>query len=591
MKKAQKVSLLIAALLLISVVLIGCNTIPGKYTDGVKLTRDYPEDDMPLADDALVFYCDKDDSQITVEYGTQDDLDDIADMYKDFFEDNAIIPTNETDKSSKYAAEGDYKDFHWQINASNPSGEYEEQLFITVVKVEIEFSEQVAVTDTRTASEKLVGFWRQETFDGDAGLVSVMEVGAAIDFLADGSVYRYEYFSFYSLSSWSVLDEDTVQIVKSDGSSREANYYFEVRDGVDYLVWEEKEATMIFFKDTFEDFRIYDEQTLADDDNLYNAIADTAWYYIHYNNEVGEITSSSTGLSIYHKDGTFEDTFDRVTFGGQWFVQYGIMTCDYDDGTYQDFNIGLDSRFGINYLYVYSVETSEYWLYADHPGGITMTDRTWYAVSYVPKNGDSELFAEEETHEYSSDSSYQYVYADGSSLNGTWDIVEDEIHLHYDDSTTSFATFDVKTSKGINYLRIDDMSEGNEGAYWVYSSPSFFQEIVTYTSDEDMTNAVAENEWFSMAYMNADESLEEAQECYLKLRFDGTFVEIYKGEEETGTYYFENEHIFMLYYNGDEYSYPVYIEYHLSDDVLLLYLGDNIEGNEGCYFVFTESAE
>ncbi len=81
MKHTRKILLLIAILLLLSAALLGCDTVPEEYTDGVKLDRDYPEDDMPIADDAVIYYCDEDEDEITVRYGTSEDLDDVADFY------------------------------------------------------------------------------------------------------------------------------------------------------------------------------------------------------------------------------------------------------------------------------------------------------------------------------------------------------------------------------------------------------------------------------------------------------------------------------------------------------------------------------
>ena len=90
-------------------------------------------------DDAVIYFCDADDETISLKYGVEDELDDVADFYKDHFEDNEIVLDDESDKSTRYTAQGRYQDFNFEIKAGAPSGTYEEKVFTTVVKVDIEF--------------------------------------------------------------------------------------------------------------------------------------------------------------------------------------------------------------------------------------------------------------------------------------------------------------------------------------------------------------------------------------------------------------------------------------------------------------------
>ncbi len=84
MKHTRKILLLIAILLLLSAALLGCDTVPKEYTDGVKLDSDYPEYDMPFVDDALIYFCENDEDEITVRYGTLEDLDDVQNVWTNF---------------------------------------------------------------------------------------------------------------------------------------------------------------------------------------------------------------------------------------------------------------------------------------------------------------------------------------------------------------------------------------------------------------------------------------------------------------------------------------------------------------------------
>ncbi len=78
-------------LLIIMTAVLFTSCLPKEYKDGVKLDRDYPEDELPIYDDAIVYECEDDKDEITVNYGTEDDIDDVIDFYQDFFEDENII--------------------------------------------------------------------------------------------------------------------------------------------------------------------------------------------------------------------------------------------------------------------------------------------------------------------------------------------------------------------------------------------------------------------------------------------------------------------------------------------------------------------
>ena len=75
----NKIIILILGLALI---LSGC--IPSQYTKGVD-ADEYPDRDLPVYDDAVIFEYEGDDEEVSIKYGTEDDIDDVIDFYKDYF--------------------------------------------------------------------------------------------------------------------------------------------------------------------------------------------------------------------------------------------------------------------------------------------------------------------------------------------------------------------------------------------------------------------------------------------------------------------------------------------------------------------------
>ena len=138
----NKIIILILGLALI---LSGC--IPSQYTKGVD-ADEYPDRDLPVYDDAIIFEYEGDDEEVSIKYGTEDDIDDVIDFNKDYFEDESIMLENEEEDKDEYTAEGYYEDFFFEINAEEASGDIEEKLFSTVVEVNIEYLSEEEIEAT-----------------------------------------------------------------------------------------------------------------------------------------------------------------------------------------------------------------------------------------------------------------------------------------------------------------------------------------------------------------------------------------------------------------------------------------------------------
>lgn len=136
----------------------GCsllNKTPEKYSEGIRIDRDYPDDVLDIYDDAVVFESDSIFNEIILTCGTEDDIDDIIDFYRDFFDDNNIIPLAENEDKDEYFVHFMFDGYEFKVEIQESDGEYIEDLFENVIYVsakEIDSSENnTAVTLEPTA--------------------------------------------------------------------------------------------------------------------------------------------------------------------------------------------------------------------------------------------------------------------------------------------------------------------------------------------------------------------------------------------------------------------------------------------------------
>lgn len=578
-----------AMLLLISSMLAGCNIIPEEYTRGVKLDRSYPEDDMPIYDDALVFYCKDDDESVTIKFGTQDDLDDVTDFYKDYFEDSGIVPEDEKDRSTRYAAEGTYKDFQFEIRITKSSGEYEEQVFDTVVKIEIEFLDTNTTQPEETvAAEDIIGFWREENMDDGVDLDTV-DTGSAILFLEDGTLEVYANYNYSHALKWEISqDKDVLIITDQNGAATTVTVRLEQRDSKTYLIWVDAEERS-FYKSSTDGFILYDPNAPDEDEQFKEALVDKTWYYVYYSDTEGNIYTGSIGYCIYYSDGTFEESYDSDADSGTWYIDNNRMYCTYNDGTINSWAIEIIHDNGVNNLYFYADNTSEHWLYTDVVQQTATTsfisDKPWYIYAYINNDGTKHVYSASETMMFLSDFSFEYYHTDGNTVLGTWDLKDNELYIHYTDGSTLSWIAGNEYLYGVNTLNLTDTS----GGVWVYTDISLINGPVILPTDERVTNALVSSNFYSVHYLYPDGFQEEMTVTTLIYYDDGTFYEDFGGEILNGTWYFKNGFLHMEYPSlGEIHDYPnSYVEYDPESDSLMLYMGDDQEGFERGYWLFS----
>ena len=499
MKAMHKIILLTLCTLLACSPLLGCALlVPEQYTDGVRLDRNYPEDDMPIMDDALVYFSEGDDETITIKYGVNEDLDDVVDFYKDHFEDNEIVLDDESDRSSRYNAEGIFKDFKFDVRVTKPSGEYEEKVFETTVKIQIEFlQEPVATVEIEQSSLEvdIIGFWRQESFEDEYGKETTVDQGIAYEFRADGTLVAFDDFEYFASATWSVIDQNTLFITAADYEG-EASVILEKRtDGYDFLTWTDSSGTLVFYRSSSEEFNVGDDTngTTVDvpsaDDQLAAALADVTWYYIHYSDINGQIASNSSGSLIYHSDGTLVDVFDDKTLTGTWYISDGWLHCDYSDGTSSGWIIEIKDEGGTAFLYYYSdSEPGAFWLYADSPSvedtpaqSATFTTDAdvsnyiagvaWNELYYQYSDGSTEPMTQT-TFIFYAEGTFDETF-DGVLSSGTWYVKDGVLYMDYTVSQESYhypvyIKYDADSDS--YYLYFGDLEEGFEGNHWIFTT-------------------------------------------------------------------------------------------------------------------------
>jgi predicted small secreted protein len=157
------------SLVLVAMIMTSCvNT----YKRGVDYS-DFPDRDIPIYDDAVVYYFESDDEESELSYGTTDDIDDIVEFYQDEFDDSDYIITKEKEDKDEYEIEGYIGNTHFEIEAEEARRD-EEKYFDYVVTISTEpFEEEKSEYDEtdndidNTSSLNLTD--EQEMIKDDAG--------------------------------------------------------------------------------------------------------------------------------------------------------------------------------------------------------------------------------------------------------------------------------------------------------------------------------------------------------------------------------------------------------------------------------------
>ncbi len=112
----------------------------------------------------MVFSFEADDDEMELSYGTEDDADDIADFYKDAFDDSDYIIVKEQEEKDEYEVRGYIGDTYFKIEAEEAKRD-EEEYFDCVVTVELEFSKEPEASDAQDIEDSPTKADTEDTSD------------------------------------------------------------------------------------------------------------------------------------------------------------------------------------------------------------------------------------------------------------------------------------------------------------------------------------------------------------------------------------------------------------------------------------------
>ena len=483
----KKIILLLVLLTSTAMFFSGCAVItnildplPEEYVEGVKVPRDYPDDDFEVYDDAVVFEAEEDDEEISLKYGTEDDIDDVIDFYEELFEDNELTVDEQEDDKDEFYAKGKGDGFKFEINAEEASGNYEERAFATVVEVDIEF-----YTVGEETLEKMKGFWHACGADGVIA-DEVRAEGAAIEF-ADMTMDLYDDFETYLTNEkFEFTDDDSIKFT-DEGEEEVFDVVFETINGIEVMSLVSDEITLHFEKSTYDkmmEYAVVGAETLEKMQGFWLAcgsggeISDTVkmegcaveitdmimdtYYYFELDrmDMVFEFIDNDT--IQFHENGEDDiidiifETIDGIkvmTFSG------GNTSIHYVKSNYEEMMTYADM--GVEGIISIDDELTdadlEYWI----------SDIDWYYGLYVYADGSYEIAQDYDKYRFnSSDYTGVHEYSDGTEQI-TWYVLDGNLYATFP-SGTYYWIVDFEYDGTDAYLYLLDSREGHEGCTWVY---------------------------------------------------------------------------------------------------------------------------
>ena len=373
MKERSSIILIILCVL---TMLSGCAAVEGifyplpeAYTDGVKIPKGYPHDILEIYDDAVVFDKEDDGSEIKIEYGTQDDVDDVIDFHMDLFEDKELA-MEETDESrDELRASGWGSNFYFEIKVDEAKGGYEERAFNTVVKVTVEFIEEDFDDDEYKDNNidkgqeenddaddeidnpvvyentliQIEGFWHQCGEMWETGRY-FKTFGYAYEIEGMNITYYENFEVVFEDKPFTFVDENTIMF-KLNGTERMLMIEFVIIDGFEFLfLYDDYNNMELFYTASSYDEMmaykglrerynetIYLEDELSDDE-LRFYLTETNWYTLYR----------------YHPDGTYEslDYMERI-----YFWEDGTGLIEHYDGTLTEITWNINNEYLVIYFY------------------------------------------------------------------------------------------------------------------------------------------------------------------------------------------------------------------------------------------------
>jgi len=411
----------VVLLLSLALILSGCSLfVPDEYKDGVKIDRDYPDDELPVYEDAIVFSSDKDKSgEITLLMGTKDDLDDIVDFYKDHFEDEDILLTNERERKTSYTAEGHVEGYDFKLKAQAASGKWEEKLFSHVIEIVVTPAEEPVIA-ADDFSKMILGTWT---------MTGVMLEGRDV-----------------TSEAWEIL----ICTYNEDGTGQEVYKWPYQPEYIEAFTWQITDGLLVVSYEDGSDFttaigeltdttftELSSDHTETFDTIIYERVPNAAWrpeyttppYDDTYYGDPADIEDIYGAWVDYALESSFSLWTDGS--GRIWNTQYypdGLdITWDYsDDGTLTLYNSSNQAI----YSYFVTFDGIDIFIESEELGIYQYMQRPSYAITDIPwvmvyDNSDPEYAYDARVYVYFFDDN-TYEVNDYSIVTefGTWEYNE-----------------------------------------------------------------------------------------------------------------------------------------------------------------------
>lgn len=483
----RKLSYLSVFILCLALLFTGCDLfdpLPEEYVDGVRVPRDYPDNDFEIYDDAIVYEVEEEkDEEIVLKYGTEDEMDDVIDFYKDLFEDVPLAVNEQEDNKDEFYAEGYGDGFKFEVTVEEPSGDYEERAFATVVEVYIELLEVGELT-----LEKLQGFWLLCGQDGEI-LDNFKVSGYGANFVEDKANFYADFVEDGVNLDYAFTDNDTIKYIE-DGEENTVDIAFETIDGIDILTLTNKGIALNFEKSSYDEMMSYQNKSLEE------ALSNLQGFW-HYCGDEGVLSDESRmdGVAFEFNDmniylysefsddpieGSFslidENTIDYVSEGESLVIEFVFETIDginilsmtvegetvnFEKSSFDEMLVYQDMAGEEGEIVLLNEELTdsalEYWL----------SDVSWEFYGYVyPDESFEEAGVYEMIALYSDYSGY--LDTDDSQNEFSWYVEDSYLILNYTNGESAYWPVDFEYDGSNAYTYLFDLQEGFEGGFWVY---------------------------------------------------------------------------------------------------------------------------
>lgn len=213
----KRIFYIIVAVIFVASAFTGCAS--AMYKKGVEY-KEFPDKDVPIYDDAIVFSYKEKSDEWKIEYGTEDDVDDVIDFYKEEFEDEDYIIAKEEEDKDEYIVEGIIDEYEFEIEVEEASGDAEEY-FDTVVTISVEEVDTRDKKDNKAATKEddKDTIFTQNTQQNSDGIIIINETSEIVsgEQTIVGDVNKYQVEAIFESSAF----EEGAKINISTASSED----------------------------------------------------------------------------------------------------------------------------------------------------------------------------------------------------------------------------------------------------------------------------------------------------------------------------------------------------------------------------------